>query len=221
MLQRLGRRREDRRQEPERCEKQARQVVCGRETDIEFHHAHRAPGDRERPGNSIQATRRKPLDSGVDSRVYAEHGMGQRLQIGQVARETGLTVDAIRFYEKQRLLRRPSRTEGGFRVFATKDVENIHFIRRAQELGFSLNEIRELLVLQSEDLAACSHVRDLLETKLGAVRSKISELQKLEDQLAADLKKCEGALRGGKTAAHKCCPVLEEISAPIDVRAGR
>lgn len=147
--------------------------------------------------------------------------MSQRLQIGQVARQTGLTVDAIRFYEKQRLLRHPSRTEGGFRVFGSRDVENIHFIRRAQELGFSLNEIRELLVLQTKDLAACSHVRDLLNVKLGSVRSKISELQKLEKQLAADLEKCEVALRCGKTAAHKCCPVLEQISAPIDVPAGR
>jgi MerR family transcriptional regulator, mercuric resistance operon regulatory protein len=147
--------------------------------------------------------------------------MSRGLQIGQVARETGLTVDAIRFYEKQRLLKHPSRTEGGFRLFAGRDVENIHFIRRAQELGFSLKEIRELLVLQSEDVTACSHVRDLLRTKLGAVREKISELQKLEGQLSADLKKCEGTLRRGEHAAHTRCPVLEEISAPIDVRSRR
>ena len=102
-----------------------------------------------------------------------------------------------------------------------RDLENIRFIRRAQELGFSLNEIRDLLVLQSEDLAACSHVPDLLKTKLVAVREKISGLQKLERQLSADLKKCEGSLRRGKHDEHKCCPVLEEISAPIDVRAGR
>ena len=67
--------------------------------------------------------------------------MAQGLQIGQVARETGLTVDAIRFYEKQRLLKRPMRTEGGFRLFSSQVLQSIHFIRRAQELGFSLNEI--------------------------------------------------------------------------------
>src|SRR5438128_1213917 len=107
--------------------------------------------------------------------------MGRRFQIGTIARETEhLTVDAIRFYERERLLKHPQRSEGGFRLFAAGDVKNIRFIRRAQELGFSLNEIRELLVLQSEDLTACSHVRDLLQIKLGTVREKILVLQKLE-----------------------------------------
>src|SRR5688572_419876 len=147
--------------------------------------------------------------------------MTRALQIGQVARETGLTVDAIRFYEKQRLLKHPPRTEGGFRQFTTHDVQSIHFIRRAQELGFSLTEIRELLVLQSGEVAACSHVRELLKTKLGSVRDKIVELQKLEGQLAADLKKCERALRSGKVAGHDCCPVLDEITDASKVGAER
>jgi DNA-binding transcriptional MerR regulator len=73
--------------------------------------------------------------------------MAQGIQIGQVARETGLTVDAIRFYEKQRLLKPAPRTEGGFRLFSGQDLQQIQFIRRAQELGFSLSEIRDLLVL--------------------------------------------------------------------------
>jgi DNA-binding transcriptional MerR regulator len=138
--------------------------------------------------------------------------MAQALQIGQVARETGLTVDAIRFYEKQCLLKHPPRSEGGFRLFAAQDVQNIKFIRRAQELGFSLSEIRELLILQSGDVAACSHVRDLLRTKLAAVQEKITELQKLETQLAVDLQKCERTLRRNKRARRDCCPVLDEIA---------
>jgi len=68
------------------------------------------------------------------------------MQIGEVAKATGLTVDTVRFYEKQRLLRRPPRSEGGFRLFSPEDVETIEFIRHAQQLGFSLQEIRELLV---------------------------------------------------------------------------
>src|SRR5215471_590834 len=112
-------------------------------------------------------------------------------QIGQVARKTGLTVDAIRFYEKQRLIRPAQRTEGGFRLFSGQDLEHIQFIRRAQELGFSLNEIRELLALQGEHVKACSHVRDMFTAKLGAVRQKIRDLRKLENQLADDLTRCE------------------------------
>jgi DNA-binding transcriptional MerR regulator len=147
--------------------------------------------------------------------------MAQGLQIGAVAKQTGLTVDAIRFYEKERLLKRPNRSEGGFRLFTSADVENIRFIRRAQELGFSLNEIRELLLLRSEDLAACSHVRGLLKAKLTIVREKVLELQKLESHLHADLRKCERTLRRNGSAGHKCCPVLEEIAASTKLRAAK
>jgi MerR family copper efflux transcriptional regulator len=74
--------------------------------------------------------------------VLKTPSMLQNFQIGQVSKETGLTVDAIRFYEKQKLLRRPSRSAGGFRLFTERDFGDIHFIRQAQELGFSLEEIR-------------------------------------------------------------------------------
>jgi MerR family mercuric resistance operon transcriptional regulator len=139
--------------------------------------------------------------------------MLEGIQIGQVARQTGLTVDAIRFYEKQRLLKPARRTEGGFRLFSGQDLQHIRFIRHAQELGFSLSEIRELLALHGEQVAACSHVRDMLTAKLGTVRQKISDLRKLENQLAADLKQCERRLRT-RAENHNTCPVLETIAEP-------
>jgi DNA-binding transcriptional MerR regulator len=139
--------------------------------------------------------------------------MPHGIQIGQVARATGLTVDAIRFYEKQRLLRPALRTEGGFRLFTGQDLQHIQFIRRAQELGFSLSEIRELLALKGGQVEACSHVRDMLTAKLGAVRQKISDLRKLENQLAADLMQCERRLRI-RTVNHEACPVLDAIAEP-------
>jgi DNA-binding transcriptional MerR regulator len=137
--------------------------------------------------------------------------MPQGFHIGQVARETGLTVDAIRFYEKQRLLKPAPRTEGGFRLFSGQDLLHIRFIRRAQELGFSLTEIRELLLLQGGQMEACSHVRDMLIAKLGAVRQKIAELRKLECQLAADLKQCESRLLV-RAESHNACPALESFA---------
>lgn len=146
--------------------------------------------------------------------------MAQGIQIGQVARETGLTVDAIRFYEKQRLLKPAPRTEGGFRLFSGQDLQHIQFIRSAQELGFSLVEIRELLALQGERVEACSHVRDMLTAKLGAVRQKISDLRKLESQLAADLKQCERRLHT-RAENHDACPVLEAIAEPARRRKTR
>ena len=131
------------------------------------------------------------------------------MQIGRVSEKTGLSVDAIRFYEKQRLLNRPLRTEGGFRLFGRDDVERIQFIRRAQGLGFSLPEIRELLVLRGDHSGACSHVHELLQGKIGTVREKVREVRALERQLVRSLKECERNLTkcpGGS------CPVLKEAA---------
>src|SRR5262249_38335436 len=135
------------------------------------------------------------------------------VQIGKVARVTGLSVDTIRFYEKERLLREPERSEGGFRFYSARDIENLHFIHRAQELGFSLAEIRELLVIQDERTESCPHVRDLIRNRLATVRGKIEDLKRLERHLTQALGKCEGALGGGKAGlSHEQCPVLEEIA---------
>src|SRR5271169_539477 len=117
--------------------------------------------------------------------------MRSGIQIGRVSEQTGLSVDAIRFYERQRLLERPPRTEGGFRLFNSEDIQRILFIRRAQHLGLSLTEIRELLLLQRDPGKECSHVRDLLRAKVGMVRDKIRELGILERQLAKSLRGCE------------------------------
>lgn len=134
------------------------------------------------------------------------------MQIGRVSEQTGLSVDAIRFYEKQRLLERPPRTEGGFRLFHPEDIQRILFIRRAQQLGFSLPEIRELLVLRSDEGKACSHVRDLFRAKVSVVREKIRELAILEGQLTKSLRKCERNLKPARSCDRNGCPVLQEIS---------
>ena len=140
------------------------------------------------------------------------------LQIGGVSKKTGLTVDAIRFYEKEKLLRPLSRSAGGFRLFTEEDLREINFIRRAQELGFALQEIRELLIVQRDKLEACSHVRDLLKSKLVIVRRKIEQLRQLEEQLGTSLKKCERSLkrRGGCNDQEVRCPVLSEIAQQAD-----
>lgn len=133
-------------------------------------------------------------------------------KIGQVAQQTGLSIDTIRFYEKQGLLQRSPRTEGGFRLFGLSDVETLKFVRRAQELGFSLNEIRELLILRSEHVPACSHVKDLLERKLISVVKKITELQRLERSLKLALRKCKQELKTSAPGHPECCPVIAEIN---------
>jgi len=143
------------------------------------------------------------LDTGVQEVTGA--------RIGHVAQETGLSIDTIRFYEKQGLLRRSPRSEGGFRLFAVHDVERLKFVRKAQQLGFSLNEIRELLMLQADHVPACSHVKELLDQKLATVQQKIAELQVLERSLMGALQKCRRELKTASPGHGECCPVIEEM----------
>jgi DNA-binding transcriptional MerR regulator len=131
-------------------------------------------------------------------------------KIGQAAREAGVSIDTIRFYEKQGLLKSFGRTQGGFRLFGEQEIEELKFIQKAQELGFSLAEVRELLLLQRDGMEACEHVRDLLEQKIAQVRSKVEELRKLEVSLKRALRQCERNL-DESAREHECCPVLEKL----------
>jgi DNA-binding transcriptional MerR regulator len=133
------------------------------------------------------------------------------LQIGRVAQKTGLSVDAIRFYEKSGLLPRPARTQSGYRLYEEREIADLEFIQKAQQLGFSLNEIRELFSIQRHPHEVCEHVRDLIAQKLVVVRAKIADLQRLETELARALRQCRTALR--QPSKHRdSCPVLEAIA---------
>jgi len=130
------------------------------------------------------------------------------MQIGVVAKRIGISVDAIRFYERNALLPRPSRTQGGFRQYGENDLETLAFIRRVQGLGFKLSEIRGLLNLRGSRLQPCAPVRRRLEAKLVDVRRKLADLQKLEHELCLALRSCNKELR--KHPAH--CPILRGTS---------
>src|SRR5258707_8034897 len=130
------------------------------------------------------------------------------MQIGAVGKRIGLSVDAIRFYERNALLPRPPRTQGGFRQFDESDVETLGFIRRVQNLGFTLREIRDLLELRRTRLQPCAPVRRRLEEKLADVQRKLSDLQKLEHELGMALRSCNKEMR--KRSAH--CPILKETN---------
>ena len=126
------------------------------------------------------------------------------MHIGLVAKKIGLTPDAIRFYERNSLLPRPSRSAGGFRQYADTDVEALRFIRQAQHLGFSLKEIRELVALRSSRLQPCAPVRVRLEKKLLQVQHKLSDLRTLQRELQTALHTCKKELhrKNGR------CPLL-------------
>jgi MerR family copper efflux transcriptional regulator len=128
------------------------------------------------------------------------------MQIGVAAKRIGLSVDAIRFYERSALLPRAPRSQGGFRQYAESDIETLAFIRRVQGLGFKLDEIRSLLTLRSSRMQPCAPVRRRLQAKLADVRRKLADIQKLENELRSALRSCDRELR--KLPAH--CPILKE-----------
>jgi DNA-binding transcriptional MerR regulator len=135
---------------------------------------------------------------------------GQGTFIGEVSRRTGLSVHAIRFYEAEGLLREAARTESGYRVFSPQTVEQLNFIREAQALGFSLDEIRELLVLKDRSTNACSHVKSLVEEKLTSVRGKLRELECIEKDLKGVLAECKRELKHSHPRGGRC-PVLVKL----------
>jgi MerR family mercuric resistance operon transcriptional regulator len=131
------------------------------------------------------------------------------MQIGEVAERTSLTVDAIRFYERRKLLPQPGRSTGGFRRYSETTISRLRFIRQMQGLGFRLSEIGELIELREHKVQACEAVRELLQAKLAGVRLKLRELHQLEAQLERDLRKCKHELRHRRKHAASPCPVLQ------------
>jgi DNA-binding transcriptional MerR regulator len=138
--------------------------------------------------------------------------MGSLLQIGDVACETGLSADTIRFYERERLLRQAARSTGGFRLFSKSDVADLAFIRNAQDLGFSLQEIRELMKLRNARAPDCRLMEKILDQKIASVREKIAALRKLERELRRTMVRCQANLRNAEKGNADNCPALNEIS---------
>jgi len=129
------------------------------------------------------------------------------MQIGELAAHTGLTVDAIRFYERRGLIEKPHRTTGGFRIYGETDLEHLAFVQASQRLGFSLGEISELLRMRRAGGHACAQVRARLESKIEMVQAKIRELARLERDLRLSLARCNRQLRK-KTPPAGRCPIL-------------
>jgi DNA-binding transcriptional MerR regulator len=139
-----------------------------------------------------------------------QNDTSRSLRIGELAKHTETTVDGIRFYEKRGLLPKAPRTAGRFRLYSAHDLERVRFIRQMQALGFSLREIRELVDLRERKVEACEAVRKLLQEKLDATHAKAGQLQNLEAELLADLRKCDKELRHRQRYKPCACPVLEE-----------
>ena len=129
------------------------------------------------------------------------------MTIGKAARLAGVGVETVRFYERRGLIDQPPRpANGGFRVYPEQTVECIRFIRQAQELGFSLAEIAELLALRADPSADCADVRDHAEAKLDEVDRKIAGLEHLRQALARIIAACPGQ------GALQACTIMDALA---------
>lgn len=137
------------------------------------------------------------------------NGATAAFQIGELAKRSQLTVDAIRFYERRKLLPTPIRTTGRFRLYTENDVDRLCFVRQMQTLGFSLAEITRLAQLRNDKDHACESVREFLKAKLGEVGVKIRELQQVQTELRTDLRKCNQALKQRRGKKACACPMLD------------
>ncbi|MBI3561708.1 MAG: heavy metal-responsive transcriptional regulator [Gammaproteobacteria bacterium] len=128
-----------------------------------------------------------------------------RLSIGQVAKQAGVTVEALRFYEKQGLLTPAERTAAGYRYYEAEVVRRVRFIQRAKALGFALKQVAELLNLRQSRQTSCAEVKRVAQGKMADIDQKLADLQQMRAGLARLAARCDldGAL--GE------CPLLDAL----------
>ena len=126
--------------------------------------------------------------------------------IGAVARSVGIGVETVRFYERKGLIAPPPRTPSGYRQYPDETIDRLRFVRRAKELGFTLDEIASLLALRVEAGTACNDARQLAQARLADVESRIRDLRRIADALGELVVACE------VERETKACPLLDALT---------
>ena len=133
--------------------------------------------------------------------------MTQDLKRGEFAKQSGVGFETIRYYERRGLLPKAQRSTGGYRLYSEQDVRRVKFIKRAQDLGFTLKEVTDLLTLRVSKTTTCSDVMARAQTKLDDIDEKIKDLQEMKSALSSLLDQCSG--KGPATE----CPILDSLEA--------
>ena len=128
------------------------------------------------------------------------------VRIGKLAQQGGVNIQTIRYYERRGLLPKPRRSSGGYRLYDGDTVRRLGFIGKAQQLGFSLNEIGELLSLRMQPGTTCADIREKTRQKIAVVDARIADLTRIRGALMKLAASCRG--RGPASA----CPILEELA---------
>jgi MerR family transcriptional regulator, copper efflux regulator len=152
------------------------------------------------------------LDSVPRSWVYTASRTSNQVEaltISRLARLGGVNLETIRYYERQGLLPKPPRTAAGYRIFPSETARRLQFIKRAQELGFSLSEIGELLALRAKPGTKREDIRARAEAKIADIEQKMLTLEAMKKALRKMTNRCEGC----GTLAE--CPILETLDEEI------
>jgi MerR family mercuric resistance operon transcriptional regulator len=132
------------------------------------------------------------------------------MTIGALAKAAGVGVETVRYYQRRGLLEEPRRPARGVRRYAAADAARLRFIRRAQEIGFTLEEVKTLLRL--EQAPSCRGARELAATKLAAVQSRLRDLRRMRDALAGLIRQCD-------TQGDRACPIIASLGRAATVAA--
>jgi MerR family mercuric resistance operon transcriptional regulator len=127
------------------------------------------------------------------------------LSIGQLARRADVNVETVRYYERRGLLPEPPRTAAGYRQYDPDTIARLHFIKRAQDLGFTLNEVEELLSLRVDPGTSCEEVRTTASRKRREIDRKIRDLRRMKSSLEDLIAACD------TRRSTSACPILEAL----------
>ncbi len=137
------------------------------------------------------------------------------MTISKIAKEAGVGVETVRFYERKGLINQPTKpSTGGYRVYPAETGERIRFIRQAQELGFSLREIADLLSLRMDPKTDCADVRERAQVKLNEITRKIGAMKGIQTALEKLIATCPGQ------GALQVCSIIDAIETPETTRTG-
>lgn len=132
------------------------------------------------------------------------------MRIGEVASQAGVKIDTLRYYEKRGLLDEPVRTPSGYREYPSEAVRLVRFIKRAQELGFTLHEIEDLVRLREDEGSTCAEVRDAARAKVDDIDARLRCLLAMKKALELLLRSCR------KDGSRRHCPILEALDDSSD-----
>lgn len=133
----------------------------------------------------MKRARRQVTDEAAGA---SEAGNASPLKIGEVARRAGIGVETLRFYERSGLLDRPARTEGGYRLYDAVALKTLEFIKRAQSLGFTLEEIKRIIAESRAGQRPCAEVRETVRRRLAEIDEQMAQIRRYRNALAATLK---------------------------------